>query len=517
MSGDGSAFAGHDIAGRFRLDETHQYVRGWIYDRHRPSESQWVDILVGDHVIASVEANLPRGDLRYLDTGYTRYGFEFLFPDWPPDTHGTAPVTVRHRDSGTALRSATPDFRQRSIRCETLAGCELDDLRCYEVGNDTRVTTIDSNGWMGDPAYKDPLLGLHLARENRQAKLQQTADGQWQYEKAVRHFRFPNATVIMPFGIVIVDGHVVLPSLVLLNRALVSPVFSPRPLAGAEHPTPQHHPAEGWPAVRQFDLRTVDASVEEIDQPALLMSTPGYQGYYHWHVDVLPLVSSLGSTTHNNPRIILCAQGESAWQRDSMELVRQRFGQCEYRFYGELKILKVRELLYSSGLGGRGAFLSPGLVPFYEALAAPYADAAVPEGIGRRLYLSRRAQARRTMSNEAHIEALASAHGFSVINPAQYSYQQQIALFRQADSIISPHGAGLTNLLFCRAGVNVIELFGDAYINRSLQRVANLKQARYAYLVGKSTTAKRAAPGRHAFSYDIPPAELEALIKRSGA
>jgi hypothetical protein len=506
------------IAGRFQLDETHQSVRGWICNRNCPDRSQWVDILVGDQVVASIEASLPRGDLRHLDTGYIRYGFEFLFPDWPHDANETVSITVRHRESGTALQGNTARFRKRSISYQTLAVCDLDDLRHYEVCSETRITTIASNDWSGDPAYKAKLLGLHLVPDNRQAHMQQTADGQWQYQKAVRNFRFPNATVIMPYGIVMVDGHVVSPSLMLLNETLVNPAFSPRQSTlQPDIPALRNPSLFGVLNRTQFHLRTVDASVEHIDQPALLMSTPGYQGYFHWHVDVLPLIACLDSMAHGKPQVILCARGESAWQQESLQLLRQRFPQHEYRLYTELKILQVRELLYSSGLAGRGAFLSTDLVPFYEALIAPCTHTTVPDGIGRRLYLSRRGQSRRTMSNEAQIEALVSSRGFSVIDPAQYSYQQQIAMFQQASTIVSPHGAGLTNLLFCRAGVTVIELFGDAYINRSLQRVANLKQARYGYVVGKSTARPGTAPGRHGFSYEIPPQELDALIKRFDA
>jgi len=502
---------GSTIAGRFRLDTTHQYVRGWIYDRNRPAASQWVDILVDDQVIASVQACLARSDLGYLDTGYTHYGFEFLFPDWPPDANDKAPVTVRHRDTGILLPGNTSGFRKRSISHQNLVACDLDDLRHYEVGNETRYIAINSNDWSGDPAYKDRLLGLHLTWDNHQAHMQQSTDGQWQYRKTVHNFRFPNATVIMPFGIVIVDGYVVRHSLALLNESLVTPAFSPR------QSTLENLSPNALLTGRQFDLRTVDASVEDIDQPALLISTPGYQGYFHWHADVLPLIACLQDEPHEHFRVALCAKGASAWQKESLQLLRHRFPKHDYRLYGELKILRVRELLYSSGLAGRGAFLSTDLIPFYESLVAPCTDTAVPDGVGPRLYLSRKGQPRRTMSNEEQIEALVRSRGFCVIDPAQYSYRQQIALFRQADTIISPHGAGLTNLLFCPPGVKVIELFGDAYINRGLQRVANLKKARYGYVVGKSTARPGTTLGRHGFSYEIPPLELDALIRQFDA
>ena len=34
----------------------------------------------------------------------------------------------------------------------------------------------------------------------------------------------------------------------------------------------------------------------------------------------------------------------------------------------------------------------------------------------------------------------------------------QVALFHRAECVVGPHGAGLTNLLFCRSGTPVIEI-----------------------------------------------------------
>ncbi len=102
--------------------------------------------------------------------------------------------------------------------------------------------------------------------------------------------------------------------------------------------------------------------------------------------------------------------------------------------------------------------------------------------------------------------------GFQAIDPANYSYEQQIRLFRQAEFIVAPHGAALTNLLYSSAGVKVIELFADCYINLGLQRLANLKNARYGYLVNESV-GSAAGSDEHEFSYTIDIASLVKLIE----
>jgi phosphoglycerate dehydrogenase-like enzyme len=50
------------------------------------------------------------------------------------------------------------------------------------------------------------------------------------------------------------------------------------------------------------------------------------------------------------------------------------------------------------------------------------------------------------------------------------SYIEQVKLFAQANVIIAPHGAGLTNLLFADNPI-ILELFG-AYVGREFANLA---------------------------------------------
>jgi capsular polysaccharide biosynthesis protein len=43
------------------------------------------------------------------------------------------------------------------------------------------------------------------------------------------------------------------------------------------------------------------------------------------------------------------------------------------------------------------------------------------------------------------------------------SYEEQVAIFANADVILAPHGAGLTNLTFCKPSTKVIEIFNTKF------------------------------------------------------
>ena len=48
------------------------------------------------------------------------------------------------------------------------------------------------------------------------------------------------------------------------------------------------------------------------------------------------------------------------------------------------------------------------------------------------------------------------------------SVAEQVELFVYADVVVAPHGAGLTNLLFCREGTRIVEIFPPTYINPAI-------------------------------------------------
>jgi capsular polysaccharide biosynthesis protein len=51
--------------------------------------------------------------------------------------------------------------------------------------------------------------------------------------------------------------------------------------------------------------------------------------------------------------------------------------------------------------------------------------------------------------------------------------------FREAALIVAPHGAGLTNVLFCHPGIALLELQQSGYVNTGMMRLAQLANLRY--------------------------------------
>ena len=102
----------------------------------------------------------------------------------------------------------------------------------------------------------------------------------------------------------------------------------------------------------------------------------------------------------------------------------------------------------------------PWIVPWLRAQFLPD-DVCPPH---RRLYVSRgHAKRTRRVENESELLAVLEPLGFEVIDPGALSSADQVRAFAEAEYIVGPHGAGLTNLAFASPGAAVLELFARDY------------------------------------------------------
>lgn len=79
----------------------------------------------------------------------------------------------------------------------------------------------------------------------------------------------------------------------------------------------------------------------------------------------------------------------------------------------------------------------------------------------RKLYLSRKSGTYRKLVNEAELEIELLKKGFEIIELTNCSLEFQIELFSQADIVVAPTGATLTNMLFMPFECSVVVLTSD--------------------------------------------------------
>lgn len=102
-----------------------------------------------------------------------------------------------------------------------------------------------------------------------------------------------------------------------------------------------------------------------------------------------------------------------------------------------------------------------------------------------RIYISREKAKHRKVTNENEIMKILEPLGFKRIFLENEPVMRKIQIFHSADVIVSPHGAGLTNLLFCRPETKVIEFFSPNWILFCFKKISEYVGLKYYYLTGK--------------------------------
>jgi capsular polysaccharide biosynthesis protein len=99
----------------------------------------------------------------------------------------------------------------------------------------------------------------------------------------------------------------------------------------------------------------------------------------------------------------------------------------------------------------------------------------------RRLFISRSASRNRRLVNEEEIWAQLEPRGFEYVLAENLDFAEQVAMFANAEAVVAPHGAGLTNLVFCAPGTRVIELFPSRTVD-CYYRLSTDLDLEYAYV-----------------------------------
>jgi len=201
-----------------------------------------------------------------------------------------------------------------------------------------------------------------------------------------------------------------------------------------------------------------------------------HHNYFHWVTQALPTIDHALGRIDRDRDVVLALPVLNAWQEESLRLLghdrvpRVTLDDPE-KFY------RFRKVEYSELLRG-GASFKPSLVTgrTYRRLRR-----AVPRLRldGRRLYVARTDTTRRPLVNESAVIDELRRRGFEILEPGSLSIRDQIRTFREASLVVGPHGAGMTNIVFCEPGTIVYELLPAYYTNACFAALGLTCRLRY--------------------------------------
>lgn len=236
---------------------------------------------------------------------------------------------------------------------------------------------------------------------------------------------------------------------------------------------------------------------------AVLSSHCSWSNYGHWLGDTLPRLHLLEKSGIHYDKIVVPYL--TGYQREALDLL----GVDRAKMIVDPTLhLEARRLVIPTFPGLYG--LPPRWACDYmRERFLPYAQ---PSDKPRRILISRNkpGATRRLLNEDALYEALRH-FGVERVFTEDLSFADEVSLFNNAEIVIGPCGAGMVNLMFCRPGTAVIEIFSPRYVNVMNWMIANHADLKYAYSLGEGPALLMSA-GDHGMYEDIT-ANLEEVMR----
>ncbi len=182
--------------------------------------------------------------------------------------------------------------------------------------------------------------------------------------------------------------------------------------------------------------------------PRIAVSLPwgALHNYGHFILDGLSAAAELFRIL--GPEFSIVSPTLKPWQREHFRLAGIEPLELDQPIY------RAGQVAFTSGM--HSSLHAPNA--HYQTLrSAQLSRCAGPPKPDAKIYVSRKGH-KRPFLGEQTLEGRLERRGFAIISPEQHSVEEQIAIFRGAQTIVAPTGAALANILYSPPGVRVFEL-----------------------------------------------------------
>jgi hypothetical protein len=198
------------------------------------------------------------------------------------------------------------------------------------------------------------------------------------------------------------------------------------------------------------------------------------RNYYHWMTQALPRLL-MAFKTGKAFQLLIPQNHNSQFHKQTLKML----GVEHWTFFdNDKRYFKIENLMYPSHDIQVGDYHDDLIRELAEILQSKTES---PYGL-KRIFVQRTSKKSRLILNEQEVLKVFSKWNFEVVNFEEFNFQQQSDIAKSASVIAGVHGAGLTNMLFMKAGSKVLELTtaleGEQYYYYTL---ANALQHNYYY------------------------------------
>ncbi len=216
----------------------------------------------------------------------------------------------------------------------------------------------------------------------------------------------------------------------------------------------------------------------------LAQGASGYDNYAHWLLDILPKLKLVLSKISIKKIGSVYFQKLNNFQKDSLSYL----GLSSNKFLdsNHLRHVKADQIISTSH-------------PYYFKKTFKYAQSNLPswiirflrKDISRKINFKKKGYKKvfidRSDSRKNHCKLINNddvikflkKEKFKCLQLSKLSLKEQIAIFKNCRTIVAPHGAGLTNIAFCKKKTRVIEIIPSNNKNYLFKRISKINKLEY--------------------------------------
>lgn len=227
-------------------------------------------------------------------------------------------------------------------------------------------------------------------------------------------------------------------------------------------------------AALMVDRAIMEGNFPRVRGRAVLAVKPGWHNYFHFLAEILPMCGISKSTlvSEGYKRTQFLMSGVSSQKMEEVKLRTTSLLDIaaeEIIPYGMVPTF-VEELIVVLGLTEHGVYMSPLIFNYIDRLGMNIEPAPF-----EKLFVKRGSVGHRNFVNAAAVDKIMEARGYKVIAPEAYSFDDQVALFKGARTILGMAGAAMTNMCFSTPGSRVGIFYPDSMADTSFWFIAQHK------------------------------------------
>jgi len=209
----------------------------------------------------------------------------------------------------------------------------------------------------------------------------------------------------------------------------------------------------------------------------------GHNNYSHWLLDILPKINIYNQKFDISKVDYFYLNKLNKFQKESLKLLKLKhikiIDSNIYRHIEANKIISTSHPWYKKGYILKEQKYIPKWIVFW--LRKNLLINIKKKNSVDKIFIDR------SDSNSNHCQLINNSEvkkfflnrGFKIVKLAKFSFKEQIKLFYNSKIIVGPHGAGLTNLVFCRKNSKVIEIRPKNHPNDVYKRICSINKLKY--------------------------------------